>query len=447
MTINALPIAVPEAPDHNRAPPREPASSKNDRDDFTRTYDQANRPDQRRTDESTGAAKPRPSDTSSKEDAPVSEQPESIDGPVKASPVTTAPPEPPQATTPEIGKDPVPIHLVAASENDRGAALPDDAIETVSQPVIGGGKNANPWKNAALSLKGAGANVAQQGEVVAKDGNLIAGDTADSETGATSTDGNEALSTKIGAQTKHQPTGVPGQVTTISATGQTSSGASDTAASLKDVAKADKLDSLAASDLHTAKDKSATALGSPVSQGSSEPKAIQGPSVESSIVPSLSLQTTGTDARPVLTSTLSPLVTASAGGFAEPVRQIADAIRIHRADQSITVRLDPPELGSVSIDLSFDKTAKHVTAIVAAEQPDTASMLRRQLDSLQKELTQAGFSGVDVEFSGHADHGADSANLWFSSGASPSTLAQGVTTAAAPRDQNIISTTRIDARF
>lgn len=446
MTINTLPISVPDAPDY-RGPSREPASTRNERDDFTRTYDRADQPKEPRSDESTGATKPQPSDSSSKEDAPVSEQPENIDGPVKASPVTTTNPEPPQVTTPELGKDPGPIPLIAAAGDSLGALKSDDAAETETQPVIGNNKKPNPWKRAGPSLNGADAKLASPGGANGKERELNAGNAQDGEITSTSKNEQDALNIKKGAQTKSEFSTTPGKLTPGSATVEPSSGASDPKTTLRDLAKADKLDSAAAREPHGAKDKTAAAIGPSAAHGASELKASQSLASEPGSVPSLSLQSGAAEARPVLTSTLSPLVTASAGGFAEPVRQIADAIRIHRADQTISVRLDPPELGTVSIDLTFDKSAKHVTAVVAAEQPDTASLLRRQLDSLQKELTQAGFSGVDVEFSGHAENGTSNPNMWFSSDAPTSVLAQSITTAPAPQDQNIISTTRIDARF
>lgn len=82
------------------------------------------------------------------------------------------------------------------------------------------------------------------------------------------------------------------------------------------------------------------------------------------------------------------LVAARDVAFA--VAQAGDANRVE-------VRLDPPELGRVQIDIRFDDGA--AAASVSADRPETLELLRRHADTLQRELTSAGFTGANVAFS------------------------------------------------
>ncbi|WOI52685.1 flagellar hook-length control protein FliK [Parvularcula sp. LCG005] len=138
---------------------------------------------------------------------------------------------------------------------------------------------------------------------------------------------------------------------------------------------------------------------------------------------------------------------ASVPMMVEPQRQIADAIRVRSNDQSISLRLDPPDLGSVKIDLNFDKS-RLVTATVSAEQLDTQGLLRRNLDQLQRDLADAGFEGVQIDFTSHdttGDSGSSNERLLaFQTPAYERTVeAQTVPT----RRTQIITADRIDARF
>lgn len=58
-------------------------------------------------------------------------------------------------------------------------------------------------------------------------------------------------------------------------------------------------------------------------------------------------------------------------------------------DNVMTVRLDPPELGNVSVRLQFGKD-KMVKAIVTAEKPETYMMLQRDAQTLERALQAAG---------------------------------------------------------
>lgn len=87
-------------------------------------------------------------------------------------------------------------------------------------------------------------------------------------------------------------------------------------------------------------------------------------------------------------ATQTALVAARDVAFA--VAQAGDANRVE-------VRLDPPELGRVQIDIRFDDGT--AAASVSADRPETLELLRRHADALQRELTNAGFTGANVGFS------------------------------------------------
>lgn len=66
-------------------------------------------------------------------------------------------------------------------------------------------------------------------------------------------------------------------------------------------------------------------------------------------------------------------------------------------DQRVLVRLDPPELGKVSIDFKFDAQGlQHVT--ITAETPEAIKRLREMHFELVQGLEQSGLSGQDMTF-------------------------------------------------
>jgi hypothetical protein len=78
-------------------------------------------------------------------------------------------------------------------------------------------------------------------------------------------------------------------------------------------------------------------------------------------------------------------------------RAVADAISLGRDRDRVELRLDPPELGRVAIDLKHHDGV--LTASVAADRPDTLDLLRRHADTLQRELAASGFGRADISFS------------------------------------------------
>ncbi len=64
--------------------------------------------------------------------------------------------------------------------------------------------------------------------------------------------------------------------------------------------------------------------------------------------------------------------------------------------QTIELRLDPPELGRVTIHLTTND--QQVTAQVIADRPDTVDLMRRHAELLAATLARAGFSQADLSF-------------------------------------------------
>lgn len=74
------------------------------------------------------------------------------------------------------------------------------------------------------------------------------------------------------------------------------------------------------------------------------------------------------------------------------------ALGISKADgRSVELRLDPPELGRVQIQLT--PTEDGVRAMVIAERHETHELLRRHAEMLNRDLAAAGFSNVSLGFS------------------------------------------------
>ncbi len=72
-------------------------------------------------------------------------------------------------------------------------------------------------------------------------------------------------------------------------------------------------------------------------------------------------------------------------------QQVASALTrtINGTESAMTLRLDPPDLGKVSIRMVFDKN-KSVKAVVTAEKPETFMMLQRDSHVLERSLQDAG---------------------------------------------------------
>jgi flagellar hook-length control protein FliK len=77
-----------------------------------------------------------------------------------------------------------------------------------------------------------------------------------------------------------------------------------------------------------------------------------------------------------------------------------------RDDSVMTLKLDPPELGNVSIKLQFGKD-KTVKAVISAEKPETFLMLQRDAHALERALQSSGLeTGKDALTFELQDHGS-----------------------------------------
>ena len=91
-------------------------------------------------------------------------------------------------------------------------------------------------------------------------------------------------------------------------------------------------------------------------------------------------------------------VQQSAPTAAAVVAQVFTAISQRGGDSKIEVRLDPPELGRVVI--GFEGAGHEIVrAVVSADSQQTLDLLRRNLDTLQRELERAGLEDINVEVS------------------------------------------------
>jgi len=89
------------------------------------------------------------------------------------------------------------------------------------------------------------------------------------------------------------------------------------------------------------------------------------------------------------------------------VRDVAQAVLSARDGERVALRLDPPELGRVIIDIALADGA--VSATVSAERPETLDLLRRHAEALQRELMAAGFQSADLAFGGRNARSGDDA--------------------------------------
>ncbi|MEM1274940.1 MAG: flagellar hook-length control protein FliK [Pseudomonadota bacterium] len=83
--------------------------------------------------------------------------------------------------------------------------------------------------------------------------------------------------------------------------------------------------------------------------------------------------------------------------------QITQAVRGQESGR-FEISLDPPELGRVTVTLST--TGDSVSAQVASDRPEIGEMLRRHNDMLHRELTNAGFRNISLDFGFQQQGGA-----------------------------------------
>src|SRR5262245_21230161 len=95
------------------------------------------------------------------------------------------------------------------------------------------------------------------------------------------------------------------------------------------------------------------------------------------------------------------LAIATRDSEAAPMETLAlhIAARTARGDSRFTIRLDPPELGQIEVNLSVTHHG-HAQAVLAVEKPQTLELLQRDAAALERALKDAGFDlGNNLSFS------------------------------------------------
>lgn len=80
------------------------------------------------------------------------------------------------------------------------------------------------------------------------------------------------------------------------------------------------------------------------------------------------------------------------------LQQVAETlIRAQITQSGLSIRLDPPELGNVSIQFQFD-SERNVTAIVRTDVAETSTLLRERAEVLVQALKDQGFDSINLSF-------------------------------------------------
>lgn len=75
------------------------------------------------------------------------------------------------------------------------------------------------------------------------------------------------------------------------------------------------------------------------------------------------------------------------------------AARVNEGQHRFEIRLDPPELGRIAVQLDVDATGK-VTSHLLVDRPETLDLLRRDAPALERALQSAGLkTDGGLEFS------------------------------------------------
>jgi len=95
---------------------------------------------------------------------------------------------------------------------------------------------------------------------------------------------------------------------------------------------------------------------------------------------------------------LTPAAATAAppAGNAVPIAGLAVEIATRAQDgqRSFEIRLDPPDLGRIDVQLNVDNSG-HVTSHLVADRPDTLDLLKRDAPSLERALQSAGLKTDD----------------------------------------------------
>jgi flagellar hook-length control protein FliK len=130
-------------------------------------------------------------------------------------------------------------------------------------------------------------------------------------------------------------------------------------------------------------------------------------------------QSASAPAAPLLPDSLSPAASASAPATpVVPARQIGRSLgveiarRVADGGDTLTIRLDPAELGRIEVQLSFDRHGS-LRAVMSADSPVALDLLRRDSGQLGQALADAGIrsDGQSLQFDSRPG-GSGGNNAW-----------------------------------
>ncbi|WP_424934563.1 flagellar hook-length control protein FliK [Amaricoccus macauensis] len=127
----------------------------------------------------------------------------------------------------------------------------------------------------------------------------------------------------------------------------------------------------------------------------------------------------GAEATSALSTRTAEMQSATTARPQTVAQQLSVAVSSAQNGQ-VEVRLDPAELGRVQIQLQTSEDG--VRAVVMAERAETQDLLRRNSDVLTRDLEEAGFNSISLDFTGgnetgeRSDENAHQAHLSPTSG-------------------------------
>jgi flagellar hook-length control protein FliK len=110
-----------------------------------------------------------------------------------------------------------------------------------------------------------------------------------------------------------------------------------------------------------------------------------------------------------ISQAINPLLTHANASQSHPATQMV-AMTLNKLTikgtngdntQNFRIRLDPPELGKVDIEIDFIKDTQKIKAVIIVDKPETLGLLQRDANYLLKSMHDAGFGEVsskDISF-------------------------------------------------
>jgi flagellar hook-length control protein FliK len=127
--------------------------------------------------------------------------------------------------------------------------------------------------------------------------------------------------------------------------------------------------------------------------------------------------------------TAAPVTSTPSNPAAVPISGLAVEIaaRVTRDEKSFQIRLDPPELGRIDVQLNVDASGR-VTTHLTADRPETLNLLRQDASSLQRALEstglKAGSGGLEFSLRNQSFGGEAGGQRGSRSNGTPSSVAR-----------------------